>query len=93
MELAIVFGLAAGITAMLALLFVQRKPETPAQARRRLYREAARRDREIHKRTWNAVQRHMNPNVKRPRYKANRARINRRLREMMEDEGYTPTHR
>ena len=76
------FGLLAGIIPLMFLLFS--KPETPAQARRRLYREATAWDKEIHLRTWDAAQR-ANPKARRPKYKASKARINRRVREMMQD--------
>jgi len=93
MELAIVFGLAAGITVLIAMFAVNSKPETQAQRRARLYREAAKWDREIHKRTDAGIKRHLNPNYKPRKYVPNKARIQRRMREMMEDEGYTPARR
>ena len=79
---AIVFGLAAGITALIAIVFLQRKPETPAQRKRRLYREAAAEE----KRMWNLTRqtsRRLNPKSKFPKkYRPSKRQIERRMREM-----------
>lgn len=57
------------------------KPETPAQARQRLYREAAARDRQMHKIEQDVYQR-MQPGRKRQPYRPNKRRIQRYAREI-----------
>ena len=79
---AVLFFAFAGTVALAAVMLMQRKPETPAQRKRRLYREAEAWEREIDNRIYKTARRYGNPKAKRPTRAPSRARVERRMREM-----------
>ena len=78
---AVLFFAFAGTVALAAVMLMQRKPETPAQRKRRLYREAEAWEREIDNRIYKTARRY-NPKAKRSTRAPRRARVERRMREM-----------
>ena len=80
----IAFAVIIGVGVLLFGGIGAMKPETAAQRKRRLYREAADEDRQMHKITQD-VYRRMNKKHKRAKYKPSKASIQRRMKERDND--------